>query len=74
MPRVSFSLSIDAIQVQKYYRGEALSVLATTNDGLKIQFPANLILPYVTHEGIHGHFVLDYQQDGKAVSLQKLKF
>jgi uncharacterized protein DUF2835 len=69
MPRVSFSLNIEPEQVQKYYRGEALSVIATTESGLKVQFPANLILPHVTHNSIHGRFVLEYQNDGKAISL-----
>lgn len=72
MPRVTFTLSIDANQVQKYYRGEALSVLATTQNGVKVRFPANLILPHVTHDGIRGHFELNYQQNGKAISLRRL--
>jgi hypothetical protein len=72
MPSVTFFLSIDASELQKYYRGEVLSVLATTQQGIKVQFPANLILPYVSHNGIHGRFILDYQPDGKAISLRRL--
>ncbi len=72
MPSITFPLHIESNEVQKYYRGEALSVLATSFNGVKVQFPANLILPYVTHNGIQGHFVLEYGDDGKAISLRKI--
>lgn len=72
MPNVSFSMSINAEEVQKYYRGEALNILATADNGLKVQFPANLILPHVTHQGVCGRFVLSYRDDGKAISLERV--
>lgn len=72
MPSVKFSLQIRASEIEKYYRGQAQSILVTAYSGIKIQFPANLILPYVAHDGVHGHFILTYDQHGKAISLQRL--
>ena len=72
MPQASFFINLNAQEVQKYYRGQAQSVIVKSNQGLKIQFPANLILPYIGHTGVYGQFVLEYQMNGKAVSLQRV--
>lgn len=72
MPEAHFSLNISAAEVEKYYRGQAQTVLVTTHQGLKVQFPANLILPHITRAGVQGEFVLDYQTSGKANFLSRL--
>jgi len=72
MPTAQFPLAIEASDIERYYRGIARNILVTTTTGLKIQFPANLILPYVTRYGVHGQFLLSYDQNGKAQSLQRL--
>lgn len=71
MPNALFSLNIKASELEKYYRGQATSILVTALNGLKIRFPANLILPYVAHNGIHGRFILQYDDNGKAQSLKR---
>jgi hypothetical protein len=71
MPKARFFLNISADEIQKYYRGEAKTIVATTVGGKRIQFPANLVLPYVSHSGIVGSFILNYHNNGKAISLIK---
>lgn len=72
MPRVEFQLHIQSSEVEKYYKGLAKSIVVRATNGLRIQFPAGLILPYVTHSGVQGQFVLDYDDTGKAKSLSRL--
>jgi len=72
MPSVQFSICIEADEIEKYYRGQARNVVVKATNGLKIQFPANLLLPYVSHSGVTGHFVLNYDDRGKAESLRRL--
>ncbi len=72
MPSVQFSLNIEASEIKKYYSGQAKNIIVTGSNGLKIQFPANLILPYVAHNGVSGNFILKYDGNGKAQSLQRI--
>ncbi len=72
MPSVEFTLHLNVAEVEQYYRGQAQSILVRTVDGLKLQFPANLIVPYVTRDGVNGRFLLSYDQNGKALSLSRL--
>ena len=71
MPTAKFSIQIDASEIEKYYQGRVRNILVKANNGLKIQFPANLILPYVTHSGVSGQFILQYEDNGKATSLRR---
>ena len=72
MPSAQFSIRIEAEEIEKYYRGEARSVIVKATNGLKIQFPANLLLPHISHDGVNGHFLLNYDERGKAQSLRRL--
>ncbi len=72
MPSVQFSLHIQASEVERYYRGSARSILVKSSNGLKVRFPANLILPYIARDGVNGQFILRYDKNGKALSLQRL--
>jgi len=72
MPSAEFSLNLSASEIQRYYRGKTRSILVKASNGLNVQFPANLILPYVARDGVRGRFLLSYDQKGKALSLQRL--
>ncbi len=69
---VEMRLSISADECLRYYRGKAKSVIASSTSGLKVQFPANLLNQHVTHDGVHGKFVLQYLTTGKAVELARI--
>ena len=66
-----FNLSIGPEEYLKYYSGQVKWVLATSSQGLKVRFPANLLSPHITHNGINGQFILKYLTSGKAISLNK---
>lgn len=72
MPKIDFNIKISATELEKYYAGTANIISVVANNGQRLQFPANLMLPHVSHSGISGHFVLDYSSDGKAKSLSKI--
>ncbi len=72
MPSSTFALNINAHDLEKYYRGHVHNILVKSEQGLKIKFPANLILPYVDHFGVKGRFLLEYDQQGKAISLNRI--
>ena len=72
MPKAYFSIYIEPAELKKYYSGHAQSVVARSTRGIRVQFPANLLLPYVTHNGIKGQFELEYDENGKAIGLTRL--
>ena len=67
-----FRLDISADRFLAYYRGTARAVLATTVDGRRVQFPANALRPFLSHEGVRGEFLLEFDADNKFIALHKL--
>ena len=71
MKNYEFHLGISADQYLAYYRGTVKHVIARCPDGLTIQFPAALLKPFVTSEGIRGTFVLSCGDDNKGAELKR---
>lgn len=70
MPIVHFSLYLDSEQYLAYYKGQAKRVSVVCDDGRRIEFPAEHLRPYLTHEGIHGHFEIEFDQQQHFVALR----
>ena len=66
-----FSIKISANEFLPYYKGTIHNVVVTTNQGIKVQFPAMHLRKYLTVSGIQGNFCLETQQN-KFLSLSKL--
>lgn len=67
-----FMLRISADRYLRYYRGDAGYVVARAHDGRTVRFPAHVLRPFVTHEGVHGEFRLRYDQSNRLVSFERL--
>lgn len=65
------NLHIDKSELVKYYTGTTI-VTAKSIDGRSVQFPVNILQKYITHDGIHGVFVLEYDDNFKFRNLKKL--
>ncbi|MFO8003283.1 DUF2835 family protein [Thioalkalivibrio sp.] len=65
-------LVISAREMLTYYHGEARQVFATARDGTRVRFPARVLRPYVTSEGIDGEFLLRCDESYRFISLDKL--
>jgi len=70
--KLHFSLHIPAHEYQAYYSGAARNISTMTREGLRIKFPANALQRFVTHEGITGQFVIEFDENNKLVGLQKV--
>lgn len=66
-----FSLNITNQEFLPYYQGRVQTIIVTTAQGLKLEFPAMHLRSYLTASGIRGHFCLQ-TQDNKFLSLDKL--
>ena len=71
MKQFEFVLSITSQQYLQYYRGSVRQVVAQSTTGATVQFPAALLIPFVTSAGIGGRFVLTCEDSGKGAELRR---
>lgn len=72
MPRYEFSLTLTKDEVLQYYRGAAHTVTTRLPDRRIIQFPANLLVRHVRHDGVVGRFALITDEHNRAIELQRV--
>lgn len=63
--QIIVDLHIAADEWLRLYRGEAHQVSARSRDGRTVWFPANILRPFVTHEGVRGSFLIEFSEAGK---------
>lgn len=68
--RVGLKISLDEFML--YYRGAAQNVIATAADGRRIQFPANILRPFLSEKGIEGIFLLRFDENNKLIDIHKV--
>ncbi|MDH5230285.1 MAG: DUF2835 domain-containing protein [Gammaproteobacteria bacterium] len=72
MAKVHFHLNISQKRYLEYYKGHVNSVVAQSYDGRMIQFPADALRPFLTHDGIHGDFTIEFDQNNKLKSIKRM--
>ncbi len=73
MQEVILQLSISTAEYLKVYRGQARVVTARALDGRRVRFPADILKPYITRQGIDGIFVISFDDAGKFRSVRQVK-
>lgn len=66
-----FTINMTTKEFLPYYQGRAQSIVAATNAGVRVQFPAMHIRKYLTNAGIRGFFCLE-TRNKKFLSLTKI--
>ncbi len=72
MRQVRFTLHISADEVLRYYRGSAAMVAVTATDGTRLRFPAGSLRRFVTREGIHGQFLIRFDENNRLVEIKRV--
>ena len=72
MNEVCFFLNISSQRYLSYYQGVARKVVVNARDGRRIQFPAEHLRPFVTHDGIHGEFAMQFDEQNKFLGLKRI--
>lgn len=67
-----FRLSISREEALRYYQGQAVSVIVKTENGQRLQFPAEHIRPYIDHLGVNGVFQIEFDDNHKLLGLTQL--
>ena len=69
---ILFNLNLSYEKFLYVYKGHAKYVVAEAYDGRKIQFPAEILKPYLTREGVQGQFIIYFDEKHKFKSLSKI--
>lgn len=72
MNEVRFHLNISSQRYLSYYQGLARKVVVETQGGRRVQFPAEHLRPFVTHDGIQGEFALQFDENNKFIGLKRI--
>jgi hypothetical protein len=67
-----FDISIPAQDYLRVYRGTANRVLIRSRDGRTISLPARHLQPFLTHDGIYGSFIMEFNAQGQLLDLRRL--
>ena len=58
-----FSIKMPYIDFLPYYQGKIQTFVVTTTSGVKVQFPAMHLRPYLTSVGLHGYFCMNTENN-----------
>lgn len=72
MQRFVVSLYIPRDEYLAWYQGAVRAVYARTVDGRSVQFPANILQPFVTHNGVRGTFAIYVDDNQKFQRIERL--
>lgn len=72
MRQAHFTLHISADEILRYYRGQAGMVAAVAEDGRRLRFPAVSLRPFVTARGIHGRFVIRFDENNRLLDIRRI--
>jgi len=65
-------LSIGREDYLSWYQGVAKLVHTKALDGRSVKFPANILQPFITHEGVHGTFAIYFDENNKFKEIKRL--
>lgn len=66
------NLAIEADEFVRLYKGTARDVVARATNGQTVRFPANILRPFVTHDGVRGRFKISFNANGKLIAIDRL--
>lgn len=67
--RIRFRLAISAEEYLAYYQGSAQVVIAHSDDGRTLRFPAIAIRKFVTRDGVFGDFEIIFDENNKLIEI-----
>lgn len=72
MDTIRVTVDIPRWQYLLWYKGLAREVSALASDGRSVRFPADILLPFLTHGGVKGTFIIQYTSKGKFSSVRQV--
>jgi len=73
MTKLVLNVALPAFKYEAMYAGAAKNLVASSLDGRKVQLPLSAFQSFVTHQGIHGLFEVEFDNRNKLVGVTKLR-
>lgn len=73
MAKIVLTVALPAFKYEAMYAGAAKNLVASSLDGRKVQLPLSAFQSFVTHQGIHGLFEVEFDDRNKLVGVTKLR-
>jgi hypothetical protein len=70
--QIRFYLNLSAEKYLSYYQGAVDAVSVVSVDGRRLEFPAVHLRRFVTHDGVRGEFVLQFDANNKFIGLERI--
>ncbi|MCW8918510.1 MAG: DUF2835 domain-containing protein [Gammaproteobacteria bacterium] len=72
MNQIRFYLNLSTEKYLSYYQGVARAVSVLSVDGRRLEFPAEHLRRFVTHDGVRGEFLLKFDRNNKYIGLERI--
>ena len=75
MRMFQFNVDYSALECENYYRhyrGIGQTMVVRCSDGTSVQFPARLMRPFISINGVRGTFMLTCDDEGKNAVIRRL--
>jgi len=73
MAKVVLNVALPAFKYEAMYAGSAKDLVASSLDGRKVQLPLSAFQRFVTHQGIHGVFEVEFDDTNKLVGVTQIR-
>jgi hypothetical protein len=73
MGSITVTLTINTQEFARLYRGHARDVICIAKDGRTVQFPANVLRQFLTHNSVYGELEIFFSADNKFSKVEKIK-
>lgn len=73
MAKVVLNVALSAFKYEAMYTGLAKNLVASSLDGRKVQLPLSAFQRFVTHQGIHGLFEVEFDDKNKLIAVTRLQ-
>ncbi|MBL4743779.1 MAG: DUF2835 domain-containing protein [Cycloclasticus sp.] len=70
--RLIFKLAMPSEVYLAVYKGYAKNISTVSIDGRRIEFPADKVRQFLTHDGIYGVFEMEISAEQKFLSIKQL--
>jgi len=71
MNKIIIDIRVSNEEYLKQYQQPNCMVSTISRDGRSIQFPANILKPFLQHSGISGSFCIYFDSNGKFKSISR---
>ena len=71
--RLTFKLAISAEAYLSVYKGHAKKITTLASDGRRVEFSADKVREFLTHDGIYGVFEMEITTEQKFLSIRRLR-